>query len=168
MDDVTCEKLPPILLGELLISRTPCVAPTDLQRVTAVDIPELHCYWDVIVCPVRGKRSLLSMLSGGDYDGMLLSLVHRTVTSTEQKVSTGDMATLLFDTKIVKKWKNADEKYLEPPEDLDKYFSRKKLLVKNEDSSASAEASSIWELKEAIAKLGLPQESVSTYLQRAL
>ncbi|KAF8215655.1 RNA dependent RNA polymerase-domain-containing protein [Mycena galopus ATCC 62051] len=37
--------------------------------VTAVDIPELHNWPDVIITSTVGQHSLLSLLGGGDYDG---------------------------------------------------------------------------------------------------
>ncbi|KAF7311406.1 RNA-dependent RNA polymerase [Mycena kentingensis (nom. inval.)] len=58
-----------VLQGEVLIGRYPMRLPCDIQKVMAVDIPELHAYTDVLIASVQGDRSLLSILSGGDYDG---------------------------------------------------------------------------------------------------
>lgn len=57
------------ITGNVLVSRNPCILPTDVQRVRAVYKPELETFYDVIVCSTKGKQSLLSKLSGGDYDG---------------------------------------------------------------------------------------------------
>ena len=38
----------------------------------AVDCPQLSQLTDVIVFSTKGPRSILSMLSGGDYDGDLV------------------------------------------------------------------------------------------------
>jgi hypothetical protein len=46
------------LLHSLNANRNPC-------QVTAVDIPELHTWPDVIIASAAGERSLLSLLSGG-------------------------------------------------------------------------------------------------------
>ena len=53
----------------VLVARLPAHLPSDIQRVRAVCKPELGVYRDVIVFSSRGKTSLASKLSGGDYDG---------------------------------------------------------------------------------------------------
>ncbi|KAF8648909.1 hypothetical protein AX16_006144 [Volvariella volvacea WC 439] len=58
-----------VLLGEVLIGRYPIRLPSDMQRVRAVDAPELHDWKDVIIVPIVGERSFANLLSGGDYDG---------------------------------------------------------------------------------------------------
>ncbi|KAI0341433.1 hypothetical protein BDW22DRAFT_303425 [Trametopsis cervina] len=60
---------PRILTGEVLIYRNPARVASDVQKVTAVCLPELAQYVDVIVVPVQGFESLPSMLAGGDVDG---------------------------------------------------------------------------------------------------
>ncbi|KAK6534105.1 hypothetical protein TWF281_005443 [Arthrobotrys megalospora] len=60
------------LQGDVLIGRNPAHFGSDIQKVTAVDIPELRYLTDVIVFPADEKshdRSLADYLSGGDYDG---------------------------------------------------------------------------------------------------
>ncbi|ELU41160.1 RdRP domain-containing protein [Rhizoctonia solani AG-1 IA] len=76
------------VLGPVLVSRNPCILPSDMRKVStegicgeirayscsqviAVECPELWAagYTDVIVFSVKGERSLASMLAGGDYDG---------------------------------------------------------------------------------------------------
>ncbi|KAI8379754.1 RNA dependent RNA polymerase-domain-containing protein [Radiomyces spectabilis] len=58
-----------LVLGDLIVTRNPCGLKSDIQKVKAVDCPALRVYTDVIVFPVKGERSLASMLAGGDYDG---------------------------------------------------------------------------------------------------
>ncbi|KAF3919079.1 hypothetical protein ABW21_db0204148 [Orbilia brochopaga] len=61
-----------IVLGDVLVARNPAHFASDIQRVTAVDVPELRHLTDVIVFsadPDTCDRSLADYLSGGDYDG---------------------------------------------------------------------------------------------------
>ncbi|KAK7063563.1 RNA-dependent RNA polymerase [Favolaschia claudopus] len=51
------------VIGDLIV---PNASPCDMQKVTAVDIPELHPWTDVVITSNRGQQSLLSLLSGGD------------------------------------------------------------------------------------------------------
>ncbi|KAF7966382.1 hypothetical protein HWV62_38905 [Athelia sp. TMB] len=53
----------------LSVGRNPTLLPSDLQLVTAVDCPALHNYYDVVIFSTEGKRSLASLLAGGDMDG---------------------------------------------------------------------------------------------------
>ena len=53
----------------VLVARLPAHLPSDIQKVRAVFKPELRFYRNVVVFPSRGKVSLASKLSGGDYDG---------------------------------------------------------------------------------------------------
>ncbi|KAI0684509.1 RNA dependent RNA polymerase-domain-containing protein [Cytidiella melzeri] len=57
------------ILGEVLLFRNPTRVASDVQKVTAVYLPELAQYKDVLVVPVQGDESLPSMLAGGDVDG---------------------------------------------------------------------------------------------------
>ncbi|KAI8073189.1 RNA dependent RNA polymerase-domain-containing protein [Gongronella butleri] len=61
-----------IILGDILVARNPCGVKSDVQKVQAVDCPDLRVYVDVIVFSVKGPRSIASKLSGGDYDGDLI------------------------------------------------------------------------------------------------
>ncbi|EJD32918.1 hypothetical protein AURDEDRAFT_177990 [Auricularia subglabra TFB-10046 SS5] len=58
-----------VLEGDCVMGRHPCMLPSDLQKVRAVNRAELGQYRDVVVCATRGRRSLASLLAGGDYDG---------------------------------------------------------------------------------------------------
>ncbi|CAH7683052.1 RNA dependent RNA polymerase-domain-containing protein [Phakopsora pachyrhizi] len=64
-----------VLCGECLVSRSPCVHPSDARKVTAVSNRHLMNYEDVLVCPIKGERSLLDYLSGGDYDGDTVTVI---------------------------------------------------------------------------------------------
>lgn len=64
MDEETGERMTTIL-GEVLVTRDPCVLPTDVRKVRAVNREELRGYYDVIVFPVVGHRALCSLLGGG-------------------------------------------------------------------------------------------------------
>lgn len=65
----------PIVLGECVVSRSPCVHPSDARKVTAVNSCQLRNYTDVLVCSIVGDRSLLDYLSGGDYDGDTVNVI---------------------------------------------------------------------------------------------
>ncbi|ORZ02227.1 RNA dependent RNA polymerase-domain-containing protein [Syncephalastrum racemosum] len=58
-----------LIMGDLLVTRNPCGLKSDVQKVKAVDCAGLRSYSDVLICSVKGRRSLASMLGGGDYDG---------------------------------------------------------------------------------------------------
>ncbi|TFK18696.1 hypothetical protein FA15DRAFT_243960 [Coprinopsis marcescibilis] len=58
-----------VITGDVVIGRYPMRLPSDLQKVRAVNVPELSKWTDVIIASVRGERSLASLLSGGDMDG---------------------------------------------------------------------------------------------------
>ncbi|KAG2122046.1 RNA dependent RNA polymerase-domain-containing protein [Suillus cothurnatus] len=64
-----------IITGHVLVWRIPTRLPSDVQKVTAVSHPKLASYFDVIIFPVKGERSLASYLGGGDYDGDTVVLV---------------------------------------------------------------------------------------------
>ncbi|KAG1749807.1 RNA dependent RNA polymerase-domain-containing protein [Suillus paluster] len=64
-----------IVTGSVLVWRNPTRLPSDVQKVTAVSHPKLASYFDVIIFPVKGQRSLASYLGGGDYDGDTVVLV---------------------------------------------------------------------------------------------
>ena len=54
---------------EVLVARLPAHLPSDIQKASAVFKVELGSYKDVIIFSSKGKVSLASKLSGGDYDG---------------------------------------------------------------------------------------------------
>ncbi|KAF8469469.1 RNA dependent RNA polymerase-domain-containing protein [Kalaharituber pfeilii] len=55
--------------GDILVARNPAQLPSDIQKVKAVYNEKLRDLKDVIVFSTKGKKSLASMLNGGDYDG---------------------------------------------------------------------------------------------------
>jgi len=55
--------------GDVLVARNPALLPSDIQKVKAVDVPQLRHLSDVIVFSTKGLQSKVSLLSGGDYDG---------------------------------------------------------------------------------------------------
>ncbi|KAJ6541596.1 RNA dependent RNA polymerase-domain-containing protein [Mycena capillaripes] len=57
------------LREQVVVGRYPMRESSDMQKVTAVDIPALAGYVDVLVISIRGSRSLASLLAGGDTDG---------------------------------------------------------------------------------------------------
>lgn len=61
--------------GPVLVGRSPGLHPGDIQPVTCVDNQELRHLVDVVVFPNNGRRSLPSMLSGGDLDGDLYHVI---------------------------------------------------------------------------------------------
>ncbi|KAH6914841.1 RNA dependent RNA polymerase-domain-containing protein [Coprinopsis sp. MPI-PUGE-AT-0042] len=58
-----------VLKGPVLVTRYPCKLPTDTQKWTAVDRPELYDITDMIVLSTKGSRRPADLLAGGDYDG---------------------------------------------------------------------------------------------------
>ncbi|KAI9513086.1 RNA dependent RNA polymerase-domain-containing protein [Russula earlei] len=51
--------------GPVLVSRTPTMVASDIQKVTAVEHEKLADYTNVIVFSTKGSRSLASLLAGG-------------------------------------------------------------------------------------------------------
>lgn len=54
---------------KVLVTRNPCLHPGDLQKLDAVERPELAHLVDCIVFPTTGRRPAADMMSGGDLDG---------------------------------------------------------------------------------------------------
>ncbi|KAJ7721959.1 RNA dependent RNA polymerase-domain-containing protein [Mycena maculata] len=98
-----------IVVGDILMTRNPCKVPTDVRKLKAVKHPALHDLVDVIVCSVKGNRRLLDFLAGGDYDG--------------------DTAIVIWDTKIVDAFSNADEKHSIEPAGINSCFTRDETTV---------------------------------------
>ena len=90
--------------GDVLVTRHPCLLPTDIQRVRAVIRPELSMYRDVIVFSIKGKRPLADLLAGGDYDG--------------------DTIRVIWEPTIVQPFKNSSERFADCPFDVDDFFDR--------------------------------------------
>ena len=63
------------LIGDVLLSRSPAILPSDVQKVRAVDCPALRFRSDVVFASIRGKRALADLLSGGDYDGDVMTVI---------------------------------------------------------------------------------------------
>jgi len=64
------------LICPAIVSRSPCVSSIDVRKINLVDNDNLReTYFDVLVCSIQGKRSLLSLLSGGDYDGDQVTVI---------------------------------------------------------------------------------------------
>ncbi|PLW21793.1 hypothetical protein PCANC_02922 [Puccinia coronata f. sp. avenae] len=99
-----------VLTGDCVVSRSPCVLPTDARKVKAVSNSRLTCYEDVLVCSIQGDKSLLDYLSGGDYDG--------------------DVVIVIWDDAFTKNFVNADDpKYLLPKEKYDNFFAETAALA---------------------------------------
>ncbi|KAL0576928.1 hypothetical protein V5O48_005074 [Marasmius crinis-equi] len=93
------------VIGDVLVTRHPCKLPTDVQKWKAVDCPKLRDLTGIIFFSTRGSRRAADYLGGGDYDG--------------------DKALLVYDPLIVDEFKNADIKYADPRDDIEKeYFSK--------------------------------------------
>lgn len=71
---ISAESVP--LVGDVLAMRNPCLLPSDIQRYTAVQPPPLYTgYRGVIIFSTQGTDSMASRLSGGDYDGDVVTLI---------------------------------------------------------------------------------------------
>ena len=81
---------------DVLVARLPAQLPSDIQRVRTVFRPELEQLRDVVVFSSRGRTSLASKLSGGDYDG--------------------DKAWICWDQNLVAPFENANVPDQRPPE----------------------------------------------------
>lgn len=68
-----------LVLGSVVITRSPALHPGDVQCVTAVDVPPdspLRALHNVVVFSSKGQRDLPSQLSGGDLDGDLYNIIY--------------------------------------------------------------------------------------------
>ncbi|KAG6856768.1 hypothetical protein H0H87_000946 [Tephrocybe sp. NHM501043] len=57
------------LTGKVLVGRYPIRLASDIQKVEAVDRPELSRWPDVLIVSIQEPKSFASDLAGGDYDG---------------------------------------------------------------------------------------------------
>ncbi|KAJ8086723.1 hypothetical protein PM082_005546 [Marasmius tenuissimus] len=91
------------VIGDVLVTRHPCKLPTDVQKWEAVDCPQLRNYTGIIFFSTKGSRRAADYLGGGDYDG--------------------DKALLIYDPVLVDSFDNADIKFADPRDDIEKdYF----------------------------------------------
>ncbi|CAG8698193.1 3235_t:CDS:2, partial [Ambispora leptoticha] len=62
-----------VIEGDVIVTRTPCLLPSDICKVRAVNNPNLSKYSNIVIFPIKTQQpndgSLASRLSGGDYDG---------------------------------------------------------------------------------------------------
>jgi hypothetical protein len=98
-----------------------------------VDIPELRQFFDVCVCSTKGSQSLLSLLSGGDYDG--------------------DTCIFIFDKIITSLCRNVDKKpFIDTSEAESKYWQSIKYNVRGTD------VETVGEMNSALSKLSTDEE----------
>lgn len=99
------------LTGSVLVYRSPCKLPTDIRKFKAVYRPELCHLKDCIIMSASSSlcdRSPASFLSGGDYDG--------------------DTATVIYDSRLVTEFKNADDRFATTPETFEEENFEKGLV----------------------------------------
>ncbi len=68
-----------VLLGCVVVTRSPALHPGDVQYATAVDVPSdspLQALCNCVVFSSKGERDLPSQLSGGDLDGDLYNIIY--------------------------------------------------------------------------------------------
>ncbi|KAI5478511.1 RNA-directed RNA polymerase [Pseudohyphozyma bogoriensis] len=109
--DEETKVLKKIILGEVLVFRPPTLAPNDVQKVVAVDKPQLDFLPNQLVCSIHGYRSLLSLLSGGDYDG--------------------DIVSIIWEPKFVEPFRPSSERFADPPVAVYDYIDVDKRIAKD-------------------------------------
>ncbi|KAL1661582.1 RNA dependent RNA polymerase-domain-containing protein [Schizophyllum commune] len=131
------------VLGDALITRNPCKLPTDVQKWTFVDEPQLRYLFDVIVLPINGPRRPADFLGGGDYDG--------------------DKGTVYYDPQMVQQFRNAGLRYADEPESVASSFDSdvEKVGAFLERTSSLAPNEQLVELQKFL--LPRPHFAVSTY-----
>ncbi|KAJ1029054.1 hypothetical protein NDA18_002683 [Ustilago nuda] len=95
--------------GDVLVTRHPCLLPTDIRKVRAVVRPELSTYEDVVVFSIKGQGPLASLLSGGDHDG--------------------DTIRVFWEPKLVEPFQNSDTKYADCPFEISDVFGKSNTTV---------------------------------------
>ena len=77
-DQIYCRMDDSVITGTVTVTRAPALHPGDIQIVRAVDVPASCALRDIYNCIVfsqHGQRDFPSMLSGGDLDGDLYSVI---------------------------------------------------------------------------------------------
>ncbi|KZM24659.1 uncharacterized protein EKO05_0007083 [Ascochyta rabiei] len=69
VDEMTGETYSSLKCHDILVARQPACRRSDIQKVRAIDHPDLSHLIDVVVFPSRGRYPLAGKLQGGDYDG---------------------------------------------------------------------------------------------------
>lgn len=109
VDPETRLKLNHVPEGDVLVTRHPCLLPTDIRKVRATIRPELSRYEDVVVFSTKGQRPLASLLSGGDYDG--------------------DTIRVFWEPQLVEPFQNSDVRYADCPFEINEVFDKSQTTV---------------------------------------
>ncbi|KAJ7599279.1 RNA dependent RNA polymerase-domain-containing protein [Mycena floridula] len=112
-----------VILGDVLLTRSPCKLPTDVRKVKAVEHPMLADMVDVIVCNIKGARRLLDFLGGGDYDG--------------------DKCVAMWAPELTSTFVNANEKHSIEPPGLERCFDIDKRTVRDFLSDTNGKSSAM-------------------------
>ncbi|CAF4549408.1 unnamed protein product, partial [Didymodactylos carnosus] len=60
---------PQIVLGNVAITKNPCLYPDDIRILKAADVPQLHHLYNCVVFPSKEHRPHTNEISGSDLDG---------------------------------------------------------------------------------------------------
>ncbi|KAF3039373.1 hypothetical protein E8E12_006968 [Didymella heteroderae] len=147
VDEVTDEKYLSLKGHNLLVARQPAIRNSDIQKVRAVNYPELSHLVDLVVFPSVGPFPLAGKLQGGDYDG--------------------DIFWLCWEDKLVQPFRNAPAPVESPdPELYGIRVDKRKLedLEVKVDDEASVDhfLREVFKFRSAPSLLGI----VTTYLER--
>ncbi|PWN51943.1 hypothetical protein IE53DRAFT_28075 [Violaceomyces palustris] len=117
--------------GDVLVTRHPCLLPTDIRKVKSVLRSELKDYHHVVVFSVKGQRPLADLLSGGDYDG--------------------DTVRVFWGQDLVGPFENQPLRFTESPFKISDVFHKSELTVQdfleaNRDKDPSSRDQSLIEL----------------------
>eukprot|EP00029_Vermamoeba_vermiformis_P013257 TRINITY_DN8173_c0_g1_i1.p1 TRINITY_DN8173_c0_g1~~TRINITY_DN8173_c0_g1_i1.p1 ORF type:complete len:944 (-),score=81.25 TRINITY_DN8173_c0_g1_i1:100-2931(-) len=63
------------IVGDVLVTRSPCVHSGDMRKLKAVHRYELSHHYNVLVFSRKGQRPIPNMISGGDLDGDHYSII---------------------------------------------------------------------------------------------